>query len=225
MMPDLKSSHGSLRLAHGWRLVDRSGVPEEIIRNFIQPAVRSVPRALAARLKRCRISLPTLLMNPALASQWFTIKDGFKIELASEGIDGHDLAMELLLCLGQALWEAALPDERKAYLKLLRAEIEAGVPGEIDQESLREKRSLFSCRAFARSRSRLEQYARSSFAATVAEYVHCLWHDVTVRTGSEHLPALWLRRRLEFLARWLPPDRGLRLFPRRPSRSRLDARD
>ena len=188
-------------------------MPEEIIRNFIRPAVRSVPRALAARLKSCRISLPTLLMDPALASQWVTTKDGLEIELVSEGINGHDLAMELLLCVGQALWEAALPDERKAYLKLLRAEIEAGVPGEIDQESLREKRSLFSCRAFARSRSRLEQYARSSFAATVAEYVHCLWHDVTVRTGSEHLPALWLRRRLEFLARWLPPDRGHRLFP------------
>jgi hypothetical protein len=155
-------------------------------------------------------------MNPALASQWVTTKDRLEIELASEGIDGHDLAMELLLCLGQALWEAVLPDERKAYLKLLCAEIEAGVSGEIDEGSLREKRALFSTRASARSRSRLEQYARSSFAATVAEYVHCLWHDVTVRTGSEHLPALWLRRRLELLARWLPPDRGHRLFPRRP---------
>jgi hypothetical protein len=160
MIPNLKSSHGSLRLAHGWRLVDRSGVPEEIIRNFIRPAVRSVPRALAARLKKCSISLPTLLMNPALASQWVTTKDGLEIVLVSEGINGHDLAMELLLCVGQALWEAALPDERKAYLKLLRTEIEAGVSGEIDQESLRQKRALFSCRAFARSRSRLEQYAR-----------------------------------------------------------------
>jgi hypothetical protein len=214
-MRNLKSSHGSLRLAHGWRLVDQPDVPEEIIRNFIRPAVRAVPHALAVRLKSCRISLPLLLMNPALASQWVTTKDGLEIELASEGIDGHDLALELLLCLGQALWEAALPDERKAYLKVLGAEIEAGVSGEIDEESLREKRALFSTRISARSRSRLERYARSSFAATVSEYVHCLWHDVTVRTGSEHLPALWLRRRLELLARWLPPDRGHRLFPRR----------
>jgi hypothetical protein len=191
-------------------------VSEEIIRKFIRPAVRSVPGALAARLKRCCISLRTVLINPALASQWVTTKDGLEIDLASEGIDGHDLAMDLLLCLGQALWEVALSHEREAYLKLLRAEIEEGVSGEIDQESLRKKRALFSSRASARSRSRLELYARSSFAATVAEYVHCLWHDVTVRTGSEHLPALWLRRRLELLARWLPPDRGHRLFPRRP---------
>jgi hypothetical protein len=174
-------------------------MPEEIIRNFIRPAVRSVRRALAARLKSCRISLPSLLMNPTLASQWVTTKDGLEIELASEGIDGHDLAMELLLCLGQALWEAAFPEEREAYLKLLRAEIEAGVSGEIDQESLHEKRALFSCRAFARSWSRLEQYARSSFAATVAEYVHCLWHDVTVRTGS--MPALTFSLKLWHSAR------------------------
>ena len=215
MMPKLKSSHGSFRLAHGWRLVDQPDVPEEIIRNFIRPAVRAVPHALAARLKNCRISLLPHLMNPALASQWVTTKDGLEVELAIKGIDGHDLALELLLCLGQALWEVALPDERKAYLKLLRAEIEAGVIGEIDQESLCEKSALFSCSAFARSRSRLEQYARSSFAGTVAEYVHCLWHDVTVRAGSEHLPAPWLRRRLELLARWFPPDRCHRLFPRR----------
>src|SRR5260370_19753361 len=168
MMPNLKSSHGTLPLAHGWRLVDRPDVPEEIIRNCIRRAVRSVPRALAARLKSCRISLPTLLMNPALASKWVPTKDGLEIELASEGIDGHDLAMELLLCLGQALWEAALPEERKAYLKLLRAEIEAGVSGEIDQESLCEKRALFSSRASSPSRSRLAQYAHSSFAASLS---------------------------------------------------------
>jgi hypothetical protein len=34
-----------------------------------------------------------------------------------------------------------------------------------------------------------------------AEYVHCLWHDVTIRTGEEYLPAPQLRRRLELLAR------------------------
>ena len=47
------------------------------------------------------------------------------------------------------------------------------------------------------------------------QYIHSLWHDVTVRTSEEHLPAQWLRRRLEFLARWFPPDRGHRLFPGR----------
>ena len=207
-------TRAALRLAHGWLLAGPSNVPAEVIRDFIRPAVRAVPRALAARLKHCRISLPSRLSDAALSSRWAQTNGGFEIELASEGIDRHDLALELLLCLGQALWEVALPVEREAYLKLLGVEIEAGVPGEIEEESLCEKRVLLSSRASARSRVRLERYARTSFAATVAEYVHCLWHDVTVRIGPEHLPAPCLHRRLALLARWFPPDRGHRLFPR-----------
>ena len=218
MMNNLRSSRGSRRLAHGWRLADRTDLSEEIIREFIRPAARAVPRALAARLKRCRIGLPSRLMNAALASQWVEADDNWlEIEVAGEGIDGHDLALELLLCLGQALWEAALPGERETYLTLLRTEIEAGVEGEIDEEAIREKHALFSSQASARSRIRLERYARASFASTVAEYIHCLWHDVTVRRGREHLPVPWLRRRLALFARWFPPDRGQCLFPHRSS--------
>jgi hypothetical protein len=209
----LRSGRGSLRLAHGWRLTERLDASDEVIRNFIRPAVRAVPRALAARLKSCRISLPPRLTNLALTSQWVQTNEGLEIEVASEKIDGHELALEVLLCLGQALWESALPGEREAYLKLLAAETEAAVSGEIDDDALREKHALFSSRTSARSWTRLERYTRASFAGTVAEYVHCLWHDVTVRTGPEHLPAPWLRRRLEMLARWFPPDRGHRLFP------------
>jgi hypothetical protein len=95
----------------------------------------------------------------------------------------------------------------------LSAEIEAGVSGEIDEEALAEKRALLGSRVSARSRRRLERYARASFAGTAAEYIHCLWHDVTVRSGPEHLPAPWLRRRLQMLAGWFPPNRGYRLFP------------
>src|SRR5262249_4951513 len=198
----------SIRLAHGWRLMGRPDVPAEIIRRYIRPAVRAVPRALAARLKSCRIRLPARLTHTALASQWIETAGAVEIDVPRDGMDGHDLAMELLVCLGQALWEAALPGERKAYLNILSREIDSGVSGEIDEDALREKQALFSSRASARSRKRLERYIRASFAGTVAEYIHSLWHDVSIRTGSEHLPAIWLRRRLELLAKWFPPDRG-----------------
>jgi hypothetical protein len=58
---------------------------------------------------------------------------------------------------------------------------------------------------------RLQRYAGVSFASTAAEYIHCMWHDVTVRTGLEHLPAEWLRDRLEFMARFF----STRLWPAR----------
>ena len=207
-------SRGSLRLAHGWRLVEQSSVSPEIIRDFIRPAVRAVPRALAARFNSCRISLRPRLSDTTISSQWVHDGGELAIEVASEGVDAHELTIEILLCLGQALWKSAPAPACDAYLKLLGEEIEAGIAGEIDEESLQEKRALLSSRASARSRIRLQRYARTSFAGTVAEYIHALWHDVTVRTGPEHLPARSLRRRLELLALWFPPDRGHPLFPR-----------
>ena len=211
-MSERHSNGASLRLAHGWRL---AGAPAEVIREFVRPALRAVPGSIAARLGVCRIRLAARLGGADLASQWSQSEAGLEIEVATGGIEGHDVAMELLLCLGQALWERAGPRNREAYLKLLWEEIEAGVCGEIDEEALREKSRLLASRVAASSRRRLEAYARASFAGTVAEYIHCLWHDVTVRSGPDYLPAQRLRRRLELMAKWFPPDRGYRLFPRR----------
>jgi hypothetical protein len=192
------------------------GVPGETIHDFIRPAIRAVPRALARRLMPCEISLPARLARGRVASRWVVTENALEIAVASEGIEPHDLALELLVCLGQALWDLIRPEEYSAWLALLRAEIQEEITGEIDEQALAEKRRLLSSRAAARSTRRLEKYARASFAGAAAEYVHCLWHDVTVRTGPEHLPPHCLRRRLELMAQWFPPDRGYRVFPSRP---------
>lgn len=203
--------HGSMA-GEALRLEAEPHLPAELVTEFVQPALRAVPAALAARLKRCHIRLVGRLENPDDASRWVETGDALEISVACEGVEAHDVALEVLLCLGQALWEAAEPGERDTYLKLLAEEMAAGVTGEIDEDALEEKRRLMRGPASAGSPRRLERYARASFAGTAAEYVHCLWHDVTVRTGPEHLPAPWLRRRLELLARWFPPGRGYRLF-------------
>ena len=96
--------------------------------------------------------------------------------------------MELLLCLGQGLWERLSDGEFRAYWALLGDEIGMGIEGEIDEQALEEKRSLAGSRSRANTVKRLERYGRASFAGTVAEYVHSLWHEVTVRTGPEYLP-------------------------------------
>jgi hypothetical protein len=174
-----------------------------------------VPRPLARRLGRCEIFLAGELTGEAgepLTSQWREAGGSVQITLATADTAHHDLALELLVCLGQVLWERTTPGEREACWKILTAELEAGVAGEIGETALTEKRQLLSSPVSARSRRRFERYARASFAETVAEYVHCLWHDVTVRSGPEHLPAHALRRRLETLAQWFPPNPGYRLF-------------
>ncbi len=184
----------------------------------LRSVMRAVPRAITARLGPWRVTLVEDLGGGETASQWTADAGGIEIQVATRDVSAHDVALELLVCLGQLLWDKSLPAERAAYWKMLAAEVESGVTGEIDETALQEKRALLTGRLSARSRRRLERYARASFAGTVAEYIHCLWHDVRIRRGPEHLPAFWLRERLETLARWFPPNRGYRLFASSPVR-------
>jgi hypothetical protein len=160
-----------------------------------------------------RISLVADLGGPRVASQWIASGQELTISIAVSGREAHDVAMELLLCLGQALWHKLHPGQLKAYWLLLDAEFLAGTGGEIDEDALREKRALLGGRFSATSSRRLERYGCASFAGTAAEYVHSLWHAVEVVTGPEHLPAKQFRRRLELLQAWFPPDRGYKLYP------------
>ena len=203
------------RLAHEWELVRVPGMSDALVREFIRPSVRAMPSCLARRLGCCRISFPAEVAA-SVASRWTMTDGGLEISVTTEGIEDHDIAMELLLCLGQALWEDLSDAEFRAYRVLLSEEVGAGIEGEIDEQALEEKRSLLKSRSHAASVRRLASYGRASFAGSAAEYVHCLWHEVTVRTGPDYLPAAKLRRRLELLARWFPPDRGYRLFPAAP---------
>jgi hypothetical protein len=169
---------------------------------------------MARQLGCCRVFVVEDLGRPSVASRWIATDLGLEISLATAGREYHDVALELLSCLGQALWETLSYSQRKAYWLLLDEEISVGTPGEIDEDALKQKRLLLSNRNSVGSSRRLERYGSASFAGTAAEYVHCLWHDVTVRTGPAFVPAEQLRRRLELLARWYPPGRGHRLFPR-----------
>jgi hypothetical protein len=201
-----------LRLAHQWVLVSHACASESLVRGFIRPAVRAVPFSMARRLGPCRISLPAEA-QAGVASRWTATASALEVSIATIDSEEHDIAMELLTCLGQALWERLSAAEKRAWWTILQNEIDSGIEGEIDEQALDEKRALFGSRRRATSAEHLERYGGASFAGTAAEYVHCLWHDVSIRSGADYLPAEPLRRRLELLARWFPPDRGYRLFP------------
>jgi hypothetical protein len=168
----------------------------------IREALASLPAALARRLGAVQFDLRA--SEEEAASRWRWGKTGVEVEVNPNGTSPHDCALELLTCLGQALWNSAGAEERRAWLKLLREEIEAGVEGEIDERALQEKRAMLSSRILAASPRRMERYAEASFAGTIAEYVHTLWHEVTVQAGRDYLPLPWLRRRFELFSRWFP---------------------
>jgi hypothetical protein len=200
-------------IAHGWRAATEASAT--LISGFIRPAVRAVPPGIARQLGYCHLSIVDELERPEVASRWTLTDTRLDISLAISGRDDHEIALELLVCLGQALWERLTDSQRKAYWLLLDDEISRGISGEIDEEALKQKSLLLSSRSSAVSRRRLELYGSASFGGTAAEYIHSLWHDVSVRTGPRFLPAKHLHRRLELLARWYPPGRGYRLFPPR----------
>ncbi|MGP8247566.1 MAG: hypothetical protein ACLQVN_24025 [Bryobacteraceae bacterium] len=174
---------------------------------------------MVRRLGACHIAIPGET-DPEEASRWTLTRNALEVSVAMAGMEDHDVAMELLLCLGQALWEKLSDMELRVYWELLHQEVSAGVEGEIDERALEEKRALYAERSYGRCVRQLTRYGRASFAGTAAEYVHCLWHQVTVRAGPDYLPAPALRRRLKLLARWFPPDRGQLLFPTSRRRGR-----
>jgi hypothetical protein len=176
------------------------------LREFIDGALRVVPGEIAAKLGTFRVELVTKLDDDQTASRWQQSQTGLEIVVATAGTEPHDVAMEALVCLGQALWEKLTAAERNSYLHLLSQELDAGIAGEIDEQALDEKKRLLASRVLVGSPRRLLRYARVSFAATAAEYIHSRWHDVTVREGPEHLPREWIRRRFETLARLLGLD-------------------
>src|ERR1035441_6961661 len=137
-------------LPHGWTLSLDFSVPQTLVREFVRPAIRAVPSAMAHRLGSCRISLRTEVGARA-ASKWTATHRRLNVTVAISEVEQHDVAMELLLCVGQALWSKLSKEEYRAYWMLLGDEINAGVEGEIDEQALDEKRSLFASRSHANS--------------------------------------------------------------------------
>jgi hypothetical protein len=90
------------------------------------------------------------------------VNDGLKVSVTTAGCEAHDVAMELLLCLGQALWERLSDRELRAYWMLLGDEISMGIEGEIDEQALEEKRGLFETPSPANNVKRLRSYGRAS---------------------------------------------------------------
>src|SRR5881397_3879999 len=151
----------------------------------IGEAMSSVPAALTRRLGEVQFDLRA--SEEEVASRWRWGKTGVEVEVNPNETSPHDCALELLTCLGQALWNSTSAGERRAWLKLLREEIEAEVEGEIDERALREKRAMLSSRVLAASPRRMERYAEASFAGTIAEYVHTLWQEVAIKAGRDYL--------------------------------------
>ena len=59
---------------------------------------------MARQLGYCRVSVVDDLGGPTVDSRRTASRRELEIEIATAGREGHDVALDLLLCVGQALW-------------------------------------------------------------------------------------------------------------------------
>jgi hypothetical protein len=128
-------------IVHGWRAATEAAAT--LIPGFIRPAVQAIPPGIARQLGCCRLSIVDELERPEVASRWTLTDTRLDISLAISGWDDHEIALELLVCLGQALWERVTDSQRRAYWLLLDDEISSGV--KIAERSTRRRSNKRAC--------------------------------------------------------------------------------
>jgi len=201
---------GALRLAHRWTLLRHPGLSHALVREFIRPAVRAVPASMARRLGHCRISLE--IADSTVASQWTETEAGLEVSVITAESEDHDIAMELLLCLGQVLWEKLSDGELREYWLVLDQEIRAGISSEIDEQALEENAPCWPAGS--------TPVAGGNWPATAGPPLPGRRLSTSIACGTRSPRE---RDRTTFRHRscasgwscwpgWFPPDRGYRLF-------------
>lgn len=100
------------------------------------------------------------------------------------------------------------------FYGILREELNAGVHGEVDEESWQLKQALLRRSRRVRHRSKgFVKYARQAFIDTLTLYLHGICCDLDVETGPRQIASRHLRRRLELLESLYPPPPGYAVFP------------
>ena len=121
---------------------DRAELPGEVLEEYVRGPIAEIPASIAGRIGACAVRIEARLDGEA-SSRWTASEaGGAEIELAAGGLEPHDLAMELLICVGQIVWERAAEEERSEYLRLLERELREGASGEIDEDVLRAKKAF-----------------------------------------------------------------------------------
>jgi hypothetical protein len=214
------------RLMHEWEFHSAITLSPAEERTMVREPVQALPAAMAQRLGKVRVlAVPYIACletgdvisrhkppGEAHTAAWVETPERINLLLACRELDAHDTGFELLGSVAELLRPRLTHSEIAAYNQMLEEEIRHGVRGEIDEDALNSKQAYLPTRAGRRSRAQFERYRDVSFISTAAEYVHGLWHDVQIRVGPEHLPVAQLRRRMDLMAEFFPPNSGYRVF-------------
>jgi hypothetical protein len=214
-------------LAHDWEMNSAVLLSPSEERMAVREPAQAVPDSLAQRLGPLRVLLVPYIAcmergdvvcfskprGEAHTAAWIEADSRINILLACRELDAHDTGFEFLASIAELVRPRLTAAELEQYTELLRSELEQGIVGEMDKETLAAKNSLVDWRPSRRRKAeKFDQYRDLSLVSTLAEYMHGLWHDVQIQTGPDHLPLPQLRTRLQLLSKIFPPNPGYEIF-------------
>jgi|SRR5271166_875194 len=208
---------------------------EEDLKEYLEEPIAALPPAIAAVLPKISIMLVPYLervdgSKNVPASEFVCTERppdnrqfwASQVQIGNEAIllfalkdqevaEYHYRFYRMIASLISERWAE---DAQSSFSSLLREELNAGVHGEVDEESWREKQGLLRRQSNVRRETKLfRDYAHASFIDTLTLYLHGICCDIDVETGPRQLASRYLRRRLNLLYALYPPPEGYAVLP------------
>ena len=213
-------------LAHGWEFHASLSLTPAEERTMIREPADAVPDTIAQKIGNLRVlAVPYIScletgdvvtrLKPkgeAHTAAWVESSERISLLLACRELDAHDTGFEFLGSVAELLRPRLADSEVQSFSQLLQEEVRHGVAGEIDEEARSAKRAYMGSMKGRRQNSQFERYRDVALTGTVAEYMHGLWHDVQIQVGPDHLPVAQLRRRMDLMSQFFPPNSGYKVF-------------
>ena len=215
-----------LPVSEGFAYLSLLPMPDEDVKPYVHEPVASLPPAMRALLPPVRIVLvPYIGWNPdhTEGHVWFQqppAKDYVRISqnsdsdrmlmllsIRSEPVpEYHDTFFRAITRLSSPKFA---PDFLDAYAKIVRAELESNIHGEVGEESWDLKQELDGIR----KGKRFARYLSASLEDTLSLYLHGICCDIDVEKGPRQLASRHVRARLDCLLQHFPPPAGFAVFP------------
>jgi hypothetical protein len=210
---------------------------EEDVKDYLEEPIASLPPAISSLLPKVSIMLVPYLERgdgkekgraqrdefvctekpPENRLSWTTQVRFDNEEVLVFALKDQDVSeyhyrfYHVLAKLAGNLWTQ---EAQIQYCTVLREELNAGVHGEVDEESWHMKQGLLRRQTNIRKETKaFRDYARQSFIDTLTLYLHGICCDIDVETGPRQLPSRHLRKRLNVLFGLFPPPAGYAVFP------------
>jgi len=210
---------------------------EEDVKDYLEEPIASLPPAISSLLPKVSIMLVPYLERgdgkekgraqrdefvctekpPENRLSWTTQVRFDNEEVLVFALKDQDVSeyhyrfYHVLAKLAGNLWTQ---EAQIQYCTVLREELNAGVHGEVDEESWHMKQGLLRRQTNIRKETKaFRDYARQSFIDTLTLYLHGICCDIDVETGPRQLPSRHLRKRLHVLFGLFPPPSGYAVFP------------